>query len=313
MQKSLPPAWDISDYIGNYHKRRIGKKYPVPGTQLARERNREHEARERWRRPERLVEAQVARSKLALRQSETIRENLEAVRSTYGWQANAAVSDTLVQQIDVSTQQFADRREPDVTQAHLRQFSPIQKKLLRSIKVKDYRMVHSMFLDTDGTPPPNVNFSVGPHSTPLQLAVRRGDVKMTKILVKEGLADVNYPNSMGLPALFYVFEEWREQILYKVPGRDSLVKMLDRAVDLIKLIGGAGGNVNALGLGGETPVHVAAGLGHARHLFLLCKFGFDPTLRNNVGELAVDVARKQNKAECVIILTEFSKIQYVTL
>ena len=98
---------------------------------------------------------------------------------------------------------------------------------------------------------------------------------MTRILIKEGQADSNYPNSMGIPPLFYVFEEWREQILYKIPGKDSLITMLSRAVEMIEILGIAGANVNAVGLGGETPVHVAAGLGQARHLFLLCKFGFE--------------------------------------
>jgi hypothetical protein len=304
------PSWEIGDYIGHYHNRRIAKDYPIPGSQLVRETRREHEAKERWRRPERLVEAQIARSKHTLKQAETIRSNLAAIKSTYGWQANIAISENLVEQIDDANKSFAERREPSVETANARKYSKRQKRLLSAIKTKDYRDLHAMFLDTgDGTLPPDCNFSVGPQSTPLQIAVRKGDIEMTKILIKQGRADVNYPNSMGLPALFYVFEEWREQVLYKVPGKDSLIKMLDRSIELILLLCNNGANVNAIGLGGETPVHVASGLGHARHLYLLCKFGFDPKLKNNVGQLAVDVARKQNKSECVIILSEFSKIK----
>ena len=302
-------TWDIGDYTGNYHLRRIQRKHPIPGSQLARESDRRHEAVERTRRPERLVEAQQSRSRHALSQAETIRVNLEQVRSTYGWQANAAISENLVAQIDVSTKTFADRREPSVAKAWAQDYTPLQHKLLQAIQARNYRDCHALFLAPDGSAPPNCDFSVNHNSTPLQQAVRVGDVRMTKLLIREGRADVNYPNSMGIPSLFYVFEEWRTQILNKDPAKESLIVLLDRAVELITLIGGAGGNVNALGLGGETPVHVAAGLGHARHLFLLCKFGFDPTLRNNVGQLAVDVARAQKKTECVIILTEFSKIK----
>jgi ankyrin repeat protein len=71
--------------------------------------------------------------------------------------------------------------------------------------------------------------------------------------------------------------------------------MLDRAKDVITELGNASANVNAIDHLGSTPVHMAAGMGHARHLFFMCKFGFDPTLRNNVGQLAVDVARAQQK------------------
>ena len=306
------PTWSIADYCGNYHLRNISKTHAIPGSQLAREAERSFESKERWRRPERLVEAQKARSRLALKQAETIRSNLEAIRSTYGWQANAGISDTIVHEIDLATDLFAERREPDVEKAWLRQYNSKQQRIITAIKSKDYRDAHALFLSADKgieSDAISINYSIGPHNTPLILAVRQGDVKMTRILIKEGRADPNYPNSMGLPAMFYVFDEWRTQILEKKPGRDSLNKMLDRAVELIQLLGGAGGNVNAVGLGGETPVHVAAGLGHARHLFLLCKFGFDPTLRNNIGELALDTARKQKNTECVIILTEWPKIR----
>ena len=297
------PSWDIGDYTGNYHRRRIKKSHAIPGSQLAREQKREFEALERWRRPARLVEAQKARSKHALEQAEKIRSNLEAIRSTYGWQSNAAGVQTLVGEIDVATIKFSERREPDIEIAKKKMYSDVQKRLLNIIHTSDYHGAHAFFLDPK-IETPNCNFSVGQHSTPLILAVRKGDVKMTRILIKQGHADSNYPNSMGIPALFYVFEEWREQILYKIPAKDSLITMLSRAVELIEILGIAGANVNAVGLGGETPVHVAAGLGQARHLFLLCKFGFDPTLRNNVGQLALDVARAQDRTECVIILTE---------
>ena len=308
---STKPTWDLGDYTGNYHYRRIKKTHAIPGTQLARESARSFEAKERWRRAERLVEAQQARSKHALRQAESIRCDLEKIRSTYGWQANAGISDTLVKEIDIATDKFAARTEPDVAKAWERKYTSAQRRLLTAIKTNDYRDAHTMFLaaESGAGEAPDCNFSIGPHNTPLILAIRQGDVKMSRIILKQGNADPNYPNSMGLPGMFYVFEEWRNQILYKVPGRSSLLKMLDRSVDLIQLLGGAGGNVNAVGLGGETPVHMAAGLGHARHLFLLCKFGFDPTLRNNVGKLALDVARDQGKTECVIILTEWPKIR----
>ena len=179
------PSWDLGDYTGNYHRRRITKSHAIPGSQLAREQKRAFEALERWRRPARLVEAQKARSKHALEQAENIRSNLEAIRSTYGWQSNAAGVQTLVGEIDVATIKFSERREPDVEIAKKKIYSDVQKRLLNIIHTSDYHDAHAFFLDPK-IETPNCNFSVGQQSTPLILAVRKGDVKMTRILIKEG-------------------------------------------------------------------------------------------------------------------------------
>lgn len=319
--KAGKPTWDVSDYTGKYHVSKIAASLaPIPGTQLSRENARLHEAKERWERPKRMRMAAEARTKLQLDKKETVRADVEKIRSTYGWQANAVASSAMVSEIDVATKKFAARQEPSLFQAgetlraalvgsESKNLTKQQRQLVAAVLDQNYREVHRIFLEDEGISSVSCDFSVGKHHTPLILATRMGNTRMVSILLREGKADANYPNAIGLPPLFYVFEEWRDQVLHKVPGRDSLVKMLDRAKDIIQELGNARANVNAIDHLGSTPVHLAAGMGHARHLFLMCKFGFDPTIRNNCGQLAVDVARSQDKIECVIVLTEWPRIR----
>ena len=189
---------------------------------------------------------------------------------------------------------------------------PDQRRLVGAILDRDYTSVHMIFLkDADHAASDKAqfkftsNFPVGKHNTPLILATRMGDPRMVRLLLKEGSADANYPNAMGLPALFYVFEEWRMQVLHKIPGRDSLKKMLDRAKDVITELGKASANVNAIDHLGSTPVHMAAAL-HTHGTFSSCS-GFDPTIRNNVGQSRRRCPRTGQARW--IVLTEWPKIR----
>ncbi len=318
MRGAAAATWDTTDYTGKYHAKQIATPFPVPGTQLRRERERARDAEERRQAPARIAAAQAARTRKALAEYERVAGELEDIRAAYGWQANAAMSGQLCTEIDVQTAKFAARQEPDPHAlldaeqgaAGRARLDGDRLRLSRAVRGRDYRDLHLLFLgDESSSGEVDCDFAIDRYNTPLIWAVRRGDVRMCRILLNEGQCDPNYPNTAGVPPLFYVFEEWRDQILHKVPGRDSLRAMLDRAKDLVTELGARGANVNALGLGGETPVHVAAGLGHARHLFLMCKFGFDPSLRNNAGQTALDVARAQDKLECVVVLTEWPKIR----
>ena len=70
-----------------------------------------------------------------------------------------------------------------------------------------------------------------------------------------------------------------------------------------------GGNVNARGIYGETPVHLAAGFGDATLLFTLVRYQFDPTIIDGLGNTALDVAIKQQHLECAIVLYQWPKIR----
>ena len=304
------PQWTLADFMGKYHLKSIDTKkiLPIPGHQLSVERERAHQQRERKRRPERLLEALQRRSLRSMKQAEQLRQELDDVRSNYGWRSGIRMNSALTEEIESATAAFANREEPSATT--ISQLTGPQRQLTANVLRQNYREVHMQILAAAGEGKPlNCNFPVGSADTPLILAIRRGDIKMVKILLKEGSADPNFPNAMGVPPILYIFEEWREQRINKIPGRDSLQVMLKRAADIILMLGEAGVNVNAKGLGGETPVHVAAGFGHATALFLMLKMGFDETIKDNQGKTALDTARSQQKVECVILLSEWPKVR----
>ena len=147
------------------------------------------------------------------------------------------------------------------------------------------------------------------NDTPLTFCVRNGRVEMLKILVLEGRANPNFPNNYGYGPLFFLFEEWRKQRIEKDPSKDSLKNILKRANDMANILLDNGGNVNARGIYGETPVHIAAGFGDATLLFTLVRYQFDPTIIDGLGNTALDVAIRQQHLECAVVLYQWPKIR----
>ncbi|XP_071957304.1 uncharacterized protein [Antedon mediterranea] len=105
--------------------------------------------------------------------------------------------------------------------------------------------------------------------TPLHLAAIKGDVEMTKTLIKQG-AEVNVQD----------FAKWTP--LHEACNHGSY--------EVAKVLLKAGAYVNTQGLEDDTPLHDAAINGHVKLVELLLRHGADPLQRNQRGSSPLDIA-----------------------
>lgn len=114
--------------------------------------------------------------------------------------------------------------------------------------------------------------------TPLMLAALRGHVDLSRLLLSKG-ADVNKP---GWTALHYAASGEQTEIVRM---------LLDRFA-----------YVDAEAPSGNTPLMMAVMYGPEANITLLLDSGADPTLRNNAGRTAMDLAEGIKRAGAVQLL-----------
>ena len=72
--------------------------------------------------------------------------------------------------------------------------------------------------------------------------------------------------------------------------------------DVVAFLGSRGADVNAVNDAQWTALHYAAYYGKASVCTTLLALGADPAAKSKAGETALDLAREQNKTECVAVL-----------
>ena len=114
--------------------------------------------------------------------------------------------------------------------------------------------------------------------TPLMLAALRGHVDLSRLLLSKG-ADVNKP---GWTALHYAASGEQTEIVRM---------LLDRFA-----------YIDAEAPSGNTPLMMAVMYGPEVNITVLLEAGADPTLKNNAGRTAMDLAEGINRAGAVQLL-----------
>jgi ankyrin repeat protein len=154
--------------------------------------------------------------------------------------------------------------------------------------------------------------------TALLVASQVGDIKLVRLLVARG-AEVNRPNKAGQTPLFlartpeiarYLIEQGASLGAQDELGRTALFPQAERAnVDNVRLLLEEGLEVNHRDLTGRTPL-IAAVSGHwdvervEAVVRLLLEHGADPTVVNDDGLRAVDIATQEGKYTIVTLLSE---------
>jgi uncharacterized protein len=73
-------------------------------------------------------------------------------------------------------------------------------------------------------------------------------------------------------------------------------------IEIVRMLLDKGANPNAKSQSGSTPLHTAAFTGDVASLELLMKHRADPSIRNNEGKTAIDVATERGQTEVARVL-----------
>ncbi|XP_073492964.1 ankyrin repeat and LEM domain-containing protein 1 isoform X2 [Phyllobates terribilis] len=120
-------------------------------------------------------------------------------------------------------------------------------------------------------------------------AVENEDAKEVENLLKCG-ADPNFVLPNGIAAI------------HLASGKES-----ECALRCLKLILQHSGNPNVRSIDDLTPVHVAASWGCCKALIFLLQKGGDPSIQDQDGNTALDLALMENNRRCVVALQEYTE------
>ncbi|XP_073399288.1 uncharacterized protein [Dendrobates tinctorius] len=120
-------------------------------------------------------------------------------------------------------------------------------------------------------------------------AVENEDAKEVENLLKCG-ADPNFVLPNGIAAIHFA------------SGKES-----ECALRCLKLILQHSGNPNVRSIDDLTPVHVAASWGCCKALIILLQKGGDPSIQDQDGNTALDLALMENNRRCVVALQEYTE------
>ncbi len=140
----------------------------------------------------------------------------------------------------------------------------------------------------------------GSEGTPLMLAIFYGDdVELIQLLVNHG-ADVRA--KMDIDEMARGFTPLHYHI--------SLHRLAVNFPAIATILLDAGANINAKDAEGNTPLHIAAKKGYASKVQYLLSRGANPAIKNNQGQLPVDLVPEPNQALRRLLLTAIHRSHY---
>jgi hypothetical protein len=307
--------WSIHDFVGRYHARRVEKndsRIATPGTTIAVENERRDRELARVAKRKQINKDLKLKAKVRRKRIEQSKRALKKIKENYGFRRQIKEIDLLLDSIDEAAKTYVEMKVPNYLDPKYtgkpEELLPLegrQKEFAHAVIENHCIDVHRFILGGYK----DCDIVLNNNDTLLTFCVRNARLDMLKILIEEGKANPNFPNNYGYGPLFFLYEEWRKQRIERDPKKESLKNILKRANDMANMLLENGGNVNARGVYGETPVHLAAGFGDATLLFTLVRYQFDPTIIDGLGNTALDVAIKQQHLECAIVLYQWPKIR----
>lgn len=176
--------------------------------------------------------------------------------------------------------------------------------------------------------------------TPLHTAAMSNSVEVAELLLEKG-ADVNARDIRGATPLHWASDLCKVRVASLLLEKGADVNARDERgetplhlaalkgyVDIVELLVKHGSNVNARDNNGDTPLHLAASKGtntlfseiglspsitegcnvdYVSVVRLLLESGADPSIRNNEGKTALDIARQLIHEDIVTAIEEYAR------
>lgn len=258
--------WNADDFVGKYHKAKFANPYmATPGTTIVLE-----EARERKKK------ADVDRFEGDLAARVKMRANRQKVRNeTTRLRVDLEMKTMLGVPMDTAENILAAKEEecrpkkqnPDTPHA-IRKFR--ENCAQGNYAYISYALVNG-FKSINAQDPVTGD-------TPLQLAVRRGDMDTIKELIKY-CAEPNFRNNLGLSAQHEAWAFWK---FHHNRTKEEREAQEQKTYDILYSMFKMGGFVDAQTSDGETALHMACRLGPIKVVLLCLAFKANPNIRTKV-------------------------------
>ncbi|CAM9122055.1 unnamed protein product [Discosporangium mesarthrocarpum] len=303
--------WDVPDFVGKYHLNKMTVDFPVPGTTIRIEREREVFREDRARSQREALEEIDARRILRTRgksRQAAVTARVK-VQTTVGFRIDAG--QRMYNIATVKKRQRLLRKSIGEPDAEFLQF-------LRHVETNNIYQVKAKLRDEKFV---HINTAEDRHSiTALHRAVNLGLVDMTRILLEAG-ADPDPVSLMGDAPIHSCWSFWKgdekkyflwcKSPFHMVTPQDfedfaRMEKDVKKTVELLRLIIRHGADVDARRNNGEVALHTAARRGPVQALWVLLLSKATHDIKDHRGLTSQQAAARANQKGHVVMLANWS-------
>ena len=271
-------TWDVPQLYGQYHRSRIGSKYPIPGTAVLDD--QKHTVKK---------EADVARFHKTIEERAVKRHARgPIIRKKSEFAAKSYLNQIINEPIE-EISQVIDTADTFVSKALPKGDTEREKKRWWKNMAKGNSNYVGYAISAGYRAFDYQDPATGDHG--LHVAVRTGNLMMVSQLMKYK-ADSELRNRLGYFPINYAWDFWKK---YKQQHERDPQENLTCSILFTMLSYGAG--AERQDQHGNTALHKAAQYGPLRAVLLLMGFRADPHVRNNLNQRPVDLARKYKQPE----------------
>jgi len=264
--------WNTEDFIGHYHRDRFQTKhFAVPGTAIVVEETRDRAREEDRARFERELEQRTHRR----------RHRVKIKRESAAMRAQIEMDTMLGVPLDTIQQILTDKAENLKPTKRIADTPREIATFFRNIKSGNWNYI--CYALTLGYKSINAQDEQG--NTPLQWAVRRGDLPTVKELLKF-CAEPNFRNILGMSCQHEAWSFWK---FHHNRTKEERLEQETKTYDILHSMFTYGGFVDAQDANGETALHFACRLGPVKVVLLILGF------KGNVGILTKERSTKSGE------------------
>ena len=295
--------WNAEDFIGHYHRDRFATKhFAVPGTAIVLEETRDRAREEDHARFERELAQRTHRRRHRVR----VKRESAAMRAQIEMDTLLGVPlDTIQQILSDKSENLQPRKRVADTPKEIATF-------FRNVKSGNWNYI--CYALTLGYKSISAQDEQG--NTPLQWAVRRGDLPTVRELLKF-CAEPNFRNILGMSCQHEAWSFWK---FHSNRTKEERIEQENKTYDILHCMFTYGGFVDAQDANGETALHFACRLGPVKVVLLILGF------KGNVGILTKerttqsgevignmsprDIAAYHGRTEIVQLLDTWERIRH---
>ena len=295
--------WNTEDFIGSYHRDRFATKhFAVPGTAIVVEETRDRAREDDHTRFEKELAQRTHRR----------RHRVKVKRESAAMRAQIEMDTMLGVPLDTIENILTDKAENLKPTKRIADTPREIATFFRNIKSGNWNYIcYSLTLGFK-----SINAQDAQGNTPLQWAVRQGDLPTVKELLKF-CAEPNFRNILGMSSQHEAWSFWK---FHHNRTKEERIEQENKTYDILHCMFTYGGFVDAQDANGETALHFACRLGPVKVVLLILGFKGNVNILTKerttpsgeiIGNMSPrDVAAYHGRTEIVQLLDAWDRIRH---